>query len=85
MFRVLKSCLKSVITETIGYEAQLANINYKFSNIDDIAVRINITGYSDKIFEFAKTYLDILFEYAKSNSFDKTTLANSMEKKKQAY
>ena len=64
MFRVLKSCLKSVVTETIGYEAQLAEINYKFASIDDIAVRISITGYSDKIFEFAKIYLDTLFEYA---------------------
>ena len=85
MFKVLQSCLATVVTETIGYEAKLAEINYNFSNIDDMGVSINITGYSDKIFEFAETYLDILFEHAKPNSFDRKILHNSMNIVKQAY
>ena len=64
LFRVMKGCLKAVFTEKYGYDAQLAHINYRFAGIDDVAIRIDITGYSDKIFEFARIYLDTIKEYA---------------------
>ena len=62
-------CLKAVITENVGYEAQLANINYSFESIDDMGIRINTNGYSDKIFEFTKIYLDMMYECAKEGAF----------------
>ena len=60
MFRVLKSCLKSVITKEMGYEASLAEIHFKFQSLEDIGVRITVNGYNDKVLEFAKMYLETL-------------------------
>ena len=60
MFRVLKSCLKSVITKEMGYEASLAEIYFKFQSLEDIGVRITVRGYNDKVLEFAKMYLETL-------------------------
>ena len=60
MFRILKSCLKSIVTSKIGYEASVAEINYKFSSLDDIGVMISVRGYSDKILDFIKIYLETL-------------------------
>ena len=85
MFRVLKSCLKSVVTETIGYEASVAGICYKFQSLEDIGVRITIRGYNDKVLDFAKIYLDTLIAQAEPQSFDKSVLINSMEKKRECY
>ena len=85
MFRILKSCLKSVVTETIGYEASVAEINYKFSSLDDIGVMISVRGYNDKILDFIKIYLETMTTYAESQSFEKNVLLNSMMKKKEAY
>ena len=82
---MLKSCLKAVVTESVGYEAQLADISYCFQTVDDLAVRIKITGYSDTIFDFAKIYLDTMIDCAKPGGFDKNTVMNSMDKKKTAY
>ena len=65
MFRILKSCLKTVVTETVGYEASLAEIKYKFESLKDIGILISIKGYNDKVLDFAKIYLDTLMAYAK--------------------
>ena len=64
MFRILKSCLKTVVTEEVGYEASLAEIKYKFQSLKDIGVLISIKGYNDKVLDFAKIYLDTLEAYA---------------------
>ena len=64
MFRILKSCLKTVVTETVGYEASLAEIKYKFESLKDIGILISIKGYNDKVLDFAKIYLDTLMAYA---------------------
>ena len=85
MFRVLKSCLKNEVTEKIGYEASLAEIHFKFSSLNDIGVKITIRGYSDKVLDFAKIYLDILIACGKPQSFEKRALLGSMEKKSEAY
>ena len=85
MFRVLKSCLKAVVTETIGYEASVADIHYKFQSLEDIGVRITIRGYSDKLMDFARIYLDKLIECGVKQGFEKRVLLQSMEKKKESY
>ena len=85
MFRVLKGCLKAVVTESIGYEASVADIHYKFQSLEDVGVRITINGYSDKLLDFAKVYLDKLIECGVSQSFEKQVLLQSMQKKKESY
>ncbi len=50
------------MTKRIGYEAQLANINYKMTSVEEMGVNLHFEGYSDKLFTFIEEYLDILFE-----------------------
>ena len=66
LFRVMKDCLKQTVINKIGYEAMLAHMKYSLSSLDDIAVKIEVSGYSDRLFEFAGLFLDILFECAES-------------------
>lgn len=71
-------CLKAVITENVGYEARLASIDYSLESVDDMGVRIKTSGYSDKIFDFTKILLDMVFECAKAGAFPKSTVMNAM-------
>ena len=45
-----------------------------------MVIQINIVGFSDKIFEFAKIYLGILHESANEDSFQKSVVRHSIEK-----
>ena len=49
------------------------------SSVHDMAICIRISGYSDKIFEFASTYLSILKNSATKNGFEESLVLNSME------
>ena len=53
LFRVMKDCLKQTVINKIGYEAALAHMKYSLSSLDDIAVKIEVSGYSDQLFEYA--------------------------------
>ena len=44
-----------------------------------MAICISIGGYSDKIFEFASTYLSILKNSAVEKGFEESLVLNSME------
>ena len=48
-------------------------------------IKLQITGFSDKIFEFAKIYIDLLVESAKEDGFEKGVVRHSIEKIKSRY
>lgn len=85
LFNVLLSCLDQTVSKRIGYEAQLAQIQYEVTSVEDLAVRINISGYSDKILNFVKQFLDIMQECAKLGGFEKTLVDNVMGDKKSEF
>jgi len=58
LFKVMKDCFRSELTKDVGYEAQLAHVTYSMSTIEEMAVRISISGFSDKLFDFTKIYID---------------------------
>ena len=62
LFRVMKDCLKQTITKRIGYEANLAEVDYHLKSVEEMAINLNFSGYSDKLFDFIEEYLDILIE-----------------------
>lgn len=45
-----------------------------------MGIHLKFSGYSEKIFEFAKTYIDIMLECAKKDGFEKSQVENSIEK-----
>ena len=62
MFNVMENCLDSTMNERIRYEAELADIEVQFSAVDEVTVDFVIKGFSQKIFNFAETFIDILLE-----------------------
>ena len=70
LFRVMKDCLKQTVTKRIGYEANLAEVSYRLRSVEEMAVNLNFSGYSDKLFDFIDQYLDILIECSKIGGFD---------------
>ena len=60
-------------------------MKFKISSIEEMAVRISISGYSDKILLFVKEYLSILHECANQGGFEKTMVQNAMEDIKTKY
>ena len=48
----------------VGYEAMLAHMKYSLNSLDDLAVKVEVSGYSDRLFEFAEIFFDILFRCA---------------------
>ena len=60
----------------------MAQMQYKISSVEEMAFRIFISGYSDKILDFIKEFLDIVHECAKLGGFEKKLVENAMGKKK---
>ena len=54
-------------------------------SVEEMAVRLKLSGYSDKIFEFAETYIDIMLGCAKQGGFEESLIWNSMEQCKAAH
>lgn len=81
----MADCLDQTITKRVGYEAQLANVGYAFESVEEMAVRVWISGYSQKLFEFAETFIEIMLECAKPGGFEHTQIMNSIEKEKSNY
>ena len=50
-----------------------------------MAVKIRIQGFSDKLFEFAQTFIDIMLECATKDGFDSEQVIHSIEKKRVKY
>ena len=50
-----------------------------------MAVNLKVTGFSDKIFVFAKTYIELLLWCANKDGFDKASVLQAIEKCKQDY
>ena len=56
-FRILQDCFRQKVTKQVGYEAQLAHVTFSFKSVEEMAISLNISGFSDNIFEFAKIYI----------------------------
>ena len=54
-------------------------------SLEEMAVKLSITGFSDQIFTFAEKYLDFLIECANEDGFNKKTVIQSVNKIKQEY
>ena len=50
-----------------------------------MAIKINITGFSDNIFDFAKVYTDLLLKCANEMAFLPGDIKNSIEKLRSEY
>ena len=74
----MQECLVQAVTEEVGYEAELANVNFSFESIEEMGVRLRIAGYSDKIFDFAECFIAILFKSAEKG-FEHSDVMNSIE------
>ena len=62
----------------------MANITYSMTSIDEMGIRLKISGFSDKLFEFASTYIEIFLGCAE-NGFLQENLMHSIEKKRAVY
>ena len=60
----MKDCLKQTVIQEVGYEAALAHMKYSLSSLDDIAVKLEVSGYSDRLIEFAEIFFNIFFKCA---------------------
>ena len=67
----------------MGYEAELADMNWDIYSEQDMAINLEFKGYSDKIFEFAEAFFEILFSSAKKDGFEQSSIMDSMESVKQ--
>ena len=54
-------------------------------NVEEMAISLNFRGFSDKLFQFAEIFIDILLECAKEGGFDDEQVMNSIEKRKSEY
>ena len=70
LFRVMKDCLKQKVIKEMGYEAALAHMKYSLISLDDLAVKIEVAGYSDRLLNYAEIFFNILFECA-NQEFEK--------------
>ena len=65
LFQVFRDCFSQKLIKQIGYEAELAHMRYSFQTVEEMAINIKIRGYSDKIFEFIKIYIELMLSCAK--------------------
>ena len=76
----MKDCLEQAVTDKIGYEAELASVHFAVESINESGLRIKISGYSQKILDFAECFFSILFECADpTKAFDRNDMMNSLE------
>ena len=84
MFEIAEDCFESTMKKKVGYEASLANISYDIENVDECALDIEISGFSQKIFNFAELFIDMLLDSA-NTEFDHLQVLNSLQKLKNEY
>ena len=46
MFNIMQDCLDNTHTKQIGFEASLSNIRSRISEVEDLALNIEISGFS---------------------------------------
>lgn len=85
LFDVMVNCLKSTVNRRIGDEAKLAHIDYDFESVNDMAVNIKISGFSDKVFLFAEMFLDIVRTCGRQDGFNQSTVLDSLNEAKAEY
>ena len=77
MFEIAEDCFESTMNKKVGYEAGLANISYDIENVEECAIDIEISGFSQKIFNFAELFIDILLTSAPTE-FEHSQVLNSI-------
>ena len=68
-YDVLIGCINQRITQKIGFEAGLAQIDHSIELVEEMAIRIKIVGYAGTCLKFAGEFLEIFRECAKPGTF----------------
>ena len=84
-FRVMQDCFRQKVTKAVGYEAALAHVEYSLKSVEEMAVNLKISGFSDNLFKFAKEYIKILVDSAVKDGFVKNNVRHSIEKIRSEY
>lgn len=82
---VLTDCLKQQVNKEIGYEANLASIEYSAKGFEDQGLQLRFEGYSDKLFVFATKFLEIMKKCAREGGFPLAQVKNSYEVRYKRY
>ena len=82
LFRVMQDCFRQKVTKYVGYEAQLAHVSFSLDTVEEMAVSLTVTGFSDKILVFAETYIQLLLWCAEPRGFDRASVLQAIEKVK---
>ena len=53
--------------------------------IDEMAINLKFSGYSDKLFNFAEIFIEIMLECARKEGFESDQVMNSIEKTKATF
>jgi len=61
----MADCLEQTVEKQVGYEAEMAEMTYSVNSVEEMAVSLNFGGYSDKLFDFAEAFLEIMKDCAK--------------------
>jgi len=59
-------------------------MRYSLNSVEEMALNIKVTGFSDKIFEFTKIYIEEMLSCAE-DGFDRADVLQSIEKIKVEY
>ena len=81
IFEVMIGCINQRVTQKIGFEANLAQIDHEISLVEEMALRIKVVGYSGTCLEFAAELLEIFKECSEPGAFSKDMLENVIQEK----
>ncbi len=78
-FTVYTDCLVEKVTEEIGYEAVLSDISYSIKSFENVGFKVKFSGYSDKLFIFARIFLKLMVK-VRETGFEELTVKLAVEK-----
>lgn len=78
--QALLDCIGEKVNKEVGYEANLAHLEYCVTKHENVSVRLSVDGYSDKILTFVATFIDLMLSCAETDGIEEALLTNSLEK-----
>ena len=78
--QVLRDCISEKVNKEVGYEANLAHLEYAVTTYENTGIRLSIDGYSDKLLAFVATFIDIMLSCTSEDGIDEALVTNSLEK-----